>query len=47
MLEDDRAVAAEVFIDRDAFMRQAQQPGEPSLAVLDRLGTDVLAVDLQ
>ena len=47
MLEDDRAVFAERLIERDAFMWQAQEPGEPSLAILDGLLANVIAVHFQ
>ena len=36
-----------VLVERDAVVRQPQQPGEPALAVLDRLAPDVLAVHLE
>ena len=40
MLVDDRAVAAEVLVQGDAFIREPQQLGEPALTVLERLAAD-------
>ena len=47
MLVNDRAVAAEMLIERDAIVQKSEQSGQPALAVLDRLRADVLAVDLK
>ena len=47
VLVDHRAVALELLVERDAVVWQPQQPGEPPLAVLDRLGPNVLAVHLE
>jgi hypothetical protein len=47
VLEDDGTIAGEVLVESDTFMRQAQQPGEPAFAILDRLAADVLAVYFQ
>ena len=40
MLVDDGVLAAEGLIEGDAVVRQPQQPGQPALAVLDRLSLD-------
>jgi hypothetical protein len=40
VFEDRRAFAAEMLIEGDPL-------GKPALAVLDRLGADILAIDLQ
>jgi hypothetical protein len=45
VLEDDRAVAAKVLIERDAFMAQPQKAGKPPFTMLDRFGANVLAID--
>jgi hypothetical protein len=47
VLVDDRTVAAEVLVERDAFMRQTEQAGQPALALLDRLVAQILAVHLE
>ena len=47
MLVDYRSLTAEVLIEGDAVVRQPQQPGQPTFAVLDRLAPDVLAVHLE
>jgi hypothetical protein len=47
VLVDDRALGAEGLIEGDTVVRKAQQPGQPALAVLDRLTPDVLAVGLK
>jgi hypothetical protein len=36
-----------VLVDRNAVVRQPQQPGQPALSVLDRLAPDVFAVYLE
>ena len=41
MLVDDLAVAAKVFIEGDAIVRQPEQLDESALAVLDRLASHV------
>ena len=47
MFVDRRALTGESLVERDAVVRQPQQPGQPALAVLDRLAPDVLAVHLE
>ena len=47
VLVDDGTIAAERLIKGDAVMRKPQQPGQPALSVLDRLGAHVLAVHLE
>jgi hypothetical protein len=47
VLVDRGAVALIVLVQRDAVMRQPQQPGEPAFADLDRLAADILAVHLE
>jgi hypothetical protein len=43
----DRTLAAEGLIESDTVVGQPQQPGQPALAILDRLTPDVLAVHLE
>ena len=45
VLEDDRAVALEMLIERDAVAGVSEQIGERGLAALDRLPPEVLAVE--
>jgi hypothetical protein len=47
MLVDDRTIAAEMLIERDAVVQKSQQPGQPAFAVLDWLSPKVLTVDLK
>src|SRR4029077_14475137 len=47
VLVDNHTLAPEGLIKGDAVVRQAQQPGQPALALLDRLTPDVLAVHLE
>jgi hypothetical protein len=47
VFEDARAVSAERLIERDAVVRKAQQARQPTLALLDRLRPNVLAVHLK
>jgi hypothetical protein len=46
VFENYRSVAIELIVS-DTIMREPQKPGKPALARLDRLGADVLAINLR